>query len=341
MAISLFKPTIRRKDMDNVLSCMVGDFIGPGKYSHDFVAALAHYLKSAGGVALASYYYSLLLALDVLKLEPGDKVILSPLSPSIYLDVLEAKGLKPLFIDVDPDSAVILTSELQNNCFKEAKAILLHYTLGFVPNIAEIKKYGIPIIEDISQALGAQWEDVLCGGIGDVTVLSLDHNNIITTGSGGVVLVKNKQDFKLLKRVLEISPEYSLLPDLNAAIGLAQLRQMTIFLETRREIADIFSKALMRSKHGTLVQKDGGSNVYYSFPVMVLQSMMEVRKFAKKQHIETHAAFNETVITRHDEIYNTFPNAKTLLLRCVLFPLYPSLGKKNVEGISKVLIVLP
>ncbi|MBN1797984.1 MAG: DegT/DnrJ/EryC1/StrS aminotransferase family protein [Spirochaetales bacterium] len=341
MAISLFKPTLRRKDMDNVLSCMVGDLIGPGKYSHEFISALAHYLQSAGGVALASYYSSLLLSLDILKLEPGDKVIISPLSPSIYLDVLEAKKLKPLFIDVDPDSAVIATDELHNNYLKQAKAVLLHYTLGFVPNLAEIRECGIPIIEDISQGLGAQWEDVNCGGIGDVTVVSLDQNNIITTGSGGVVLVKNKHDYRFLKRVLEMSPEYSLLPDINAAIGLAQLKQISVFLDTRKEIASFFSKALMRSKHSTLVQKNSACNVYYSFPVMVSQSMMEVRKFAKKQHIETHAAFNESVITRYDEIYNTYPNAKTLLLRCVLFPLYPSLGKKNVEEISKVLAVLP
>jgi perosamine synthetase len=341
MAISLFKPTIRRKDMDNVLSCMVSDQLGPGRYSHDFITALVHYLKSAGGVALTSYYSSLLLALEVVKLKPGDQVIISPLSPSLYLDVLEAKKLKPLFIDVDPDSAVIATEKLSDNRFKQAKSILLHYTLGFVPHIAEIKQYGIPLIEDISQGLGAQWEDMLCGSVGDVTVLSLDQNNIITTGSGGVVLVKNKQDFHYLKRVLEISPEYPLLSDVNAAIGLAQLKQITAFLEIRREIAEIFSKALMRSEHATLIQKHTASNVHYSFPVIVSQSMLEVRKYAKKQQIETHVAFNESVITRHDEIYNGFANAKTLLLRCVLFPLYPSLGKKNVEEISKVLTVLP
>ena len=79
MAIFLFKPTIRRKDMDNVLSCMVGDLIGPGRYAHDFITALVHYLKVSGGVALASYYSSLMLAFDVLKLEAGDKVIISAL----------------------------------------------------------------------------------------------------------------------------------------------------------------------------------------------------------------------------------------------------------------------
>jgi perosamine synthetase len=339
MTIPLFKPTLRRKDMDFVLSCMVSDFVGPGKYNSEFVASLAHYLQAAGGVALTDYYSALLLSFDILKLTPGDKVIISPLSPSIY--ILEARGLKPLFIGVDSDSATVFPGQLDTNDYKEAKAILLYYTLGFVPDLDEIKQYGIPIIEDISEALGAKWGDALCGSIGDLTILSLDQKNIITTGSGGLVLVKKKPDYNYLKRILEISRGYTILSDLNAAIGLSQFKQLPLFLETRSEIADIYSKALMRSKHSTLVQKGNGQNVYFSFPVIVSQGIMEVRKFAKKHLLETHAAFNETVITRHDEIYNTFPNAKNLLLRCVLFPLYPALGKRNVEEIAKVLSVLP
>jgi perosamine synthetase len=341
MAISLFKPTIRRRDMNNALTCMVGDNIGPGKYSQELVSCFTHLLGLIGGTALMSYYSCLLLALDILELEPGDKVIISPLSPGIYIDVLEARGVTPLFIDVDPDSGVIMPSELEQEKYKQAKAVILHYTLGFVPNFDEISQYGIPIIEDISQALGSTWGDKPCGGLGDITVLSLDPHNIITCGSGGLVLVNKKQHAACLKRLLEVSPEYARLADLNAAVGLAQFKQLGQFLETRREIAEIFSKALMRSKHSTLVQKEGGQNNNFSFPVMVSQSMMEIRKFAGKYTIETHSAFNETVITRHDEVYEAFTNAKKLLLRCVLFPLYPALGKKSVEEIAKVLAVLP
>jgi perosamine synthetase len=341
MAISLFKPTIRRKDMDSALTCMVGDNIGPGKYNQELVSSFTHLLGLAGGTALSSYYSGLILAFDLLRLEAGDKVVLSPLSPGIYMDALAARGLKPLYIGVDPDSAALLSSELEKPDFREAKAILLHYTLGFVPNMDEITASGIPIIEDISQGLGASWNDLSCGGIGDVTLLSLDPPNIITTGSGALVMVKKKQDYTQLKRILDVSPEYAMLPDLNAAVGLAQFKQLGHFLQTREDIAEVFSKALMRSKHATLVQKDGGKNIHYSFPVMVTQSMMEVRKFARKYQIETHAAFNETVITRHDAVYEAFSNAKKLLLRCVLFPLYPALGRKSVEEIAKVLTVLP
>jgi perosamine synthetase len=70
-------------------------------------------------------------------------------------------------------------------------------------------------------------------------------------------------------------------------------------------------------------------------------SLKDVRQFARKKGIDTQAAFNETLITMDDAVYNAFPNAKNLLLRCVLFPLYPMLGRANVEAIAKVLAVLP
>lgn len=341
MPILLFKPTIRRKDMDNILTCMVSDSIGPGSNNHLFSSSMAHYLKAAGGIALSSYYSALMLALDVLKLEPGDSVIITPLAPSIYIYILEAKGLKPLFVEVDPDSGIVLPDEMEQLLIKKPKALLMHYTLGFVPNMDKISQLGIPMIEDISQALGAKWGENLCGSIGQVTVCALTPQNIITTGNGGLVLVKKKSDYNYIKRLLEVSPEYTFLSDLNAAVGIAQLKGLERFIEARREIAEIFSRSVMRGRHSTLLQNEKGENVFFSFPVVVNSSMKEVRRFAKKNNIETHAAYKDSVITMYDKIYNDFPHSRALLLRCVLFPLYPALGKRNIESIAKVLAVLP
>ena len=341
MAIQLFKPTIRRKDMDNVLTCMVSDSIGPGNKNHLFSSFMAHYLNAAGGVALSSYYSALMLAIDILKLEPGDSVIITPLCPSIYIYILEVKGLKPLFAEVDPDSGIIQAGQMEKLLAKNPKALIAHYTLGFIPDIDEISQMGIPIIEDISQAVGAKWAETICGSFGQVTVCSLSPENIITSGNGSLVMVKKKSDYNYLKRLLEVSPEYTLLPDLNAAVGLAQLKELERFLKLRKEIADIFSRSLMRGKHSTLLQREKGENVCFSFPVVVNSSMKDIRHFARKKNIETHAAFKDTIITMNDDIYKSFPNARQLLLRCVLFPLYPALANKNIESIAKVLAVLP
>jgi dTDP-4-amino-4,6-dideoxygalactose transaminase len=341
MIIPLFKPTLRRKDMDSVLTCMVSDRLAPGLYHEEFLSEIARRLDAAGGVALAGYYSAISLAFDILGLEKGDAIVISPLAPAVYMAVLEKKGLLPLIVDVDVHSGLMAQAELEKTLERSPKAILLHHTLGIVYNMELFSAYGIPVIEDISHALGGKWGDKPVGSTGAIVIASLSEENVITAGSGGLVLVRKRSDVQIVKRILEKSPEYVLLPDLNAAVAIAQLRELTSFIETRKEIARIDEEALMRSRHSTLVQPEGGVQVHYSFPVVVETSMKEVRQFAKKKGIDTHSAFSETMITMDDTIYNSFPNAKSLLLRCVLFPLYPMLGRANIGTIAKVLAVLP
>jgi dTDP-4-amino-4,6-dideoxygalactose transaminase len=327
--------------MDNVLTCMVSDRLAPGQYGNDFITEISEKISASGGVALVSYYAAISLAFEMLGLEAGSPVVMSPLVPSLYISVMEKKGLVPLFVDVDINSGLILQAELEKILEKSPKAIVLHHTLGFVYNAEHFAAYGIPVIEDISQALGGSWGEHSVGSFGSAVVASLGEENMITAGGGGVLLARKRQDVQTLKRILEKNAEYVLLPDLNAAIAIAQLHELASFLHERGEIARLYEDSLMRSRHTLLVQPEGGSHAPFSFPVLVQTSMKDVRQFARKKGIDTRAAFNETAITMDDAIYNAFPNAKALLLRCVLFPLYPMLGRANVEAIAKVLAVLP
>ena len=341
MMISLFKPTLKRKDMDSVLSCMVSDRLAPGLYAHELVNEMAHKFSAIGGVALAGYYSAIKLAFELLDLSEGDGVVISPLAPAIYLLIMAAKNVTPVFVDVDQSSGLVSSDEFQKALHTSPKAVVLHHTLGMTYNAEPFVSAGLKIIEDVSQALGAHWGDHAAGSTGSVIVTSLAEENIITAGGGAMVHVKKRGDVQNLKRLLQQNPDFTLLPDLNAAIALAQIRALPSFLDARNEIGRVYDDALQRSRHSTLVQPEGGTNVRFSFPVIVETSLKDVRQFAKKKEINTHAAFKEANIAMDDDVYNAFPNAKSLLLRCVLFPLYPMLGRANVETIARVLAVLP
>lgn len=341
MLIPLFKPTLKRKDMDSVLTCMVSDRLAPGIYNEQYVAEFARLLGCAGGIALGSYYSAISLAFASLNLKPEDKVVLSPLAPSLYMAVLQKQKLQAILVDVDPHSGLISQSELEKALTHQPKVIVCHHTLGYVYNMALLATYGLPIIEDVSQALGGSWQDKPVGSFGNLVVASLDEQSIITAGCGGIVLARKKTDTQQLKRLLEQNIQHPLLSDLNASVALAQLHELNNFVETRREISRIYSEALMRSRHATLHQPEEGMAVPYSFPVLVDTGIKEVRQFAKKKGIMTGAAYNETIITMDDVIYNSFPQAKSLLLKCLLFPLYPMLGRSNIALIAKVLAALP
>lgn len=339
--ISVFKPTIKRKDMDSVLTCMVSEEIGAGSLSHQFVSKMSSYIGVYNGIAVSSYYNALSLACEALNLEPTSSIIVSALAPRFYLNVLKEKGLVPLIVDVDRDSCTVLPEEIEKKLPENPKAILLHYHLGYIPDIETISQFGIPVIADISPALGAKKTDIPCGSEAQLIIISLEPENIITTGGGALILTPKRSLYSRIKTIIDTRRKHLMLPDLNASLGLAQLKEMENYITRRKEIEKVYSQALMKSRHTTLKQRDNFDPPFYSFPVMLVSGMNDVRKYARRKNIETLPAFWDSIISIGGDLKADFKCARKILMRCLLFPLYPLLGNKNIESIARVLSTLP
>ncbi|MBN2441136.1 MAG: DegT/DnrJ/EryC1/StrS aminotransferase family protein [Spirochaetales bacterium] len=339
--ISVYKPTIKRKDMDSVLTCMVSEEIGAGTVSHQFSSKMSSYLGVYSGIAVSNYYNTLSLACDALELEPASPVIVSALAPQFYLKILHEKGFIPLIVDVDLDSCTLPPEEVEKKMHENPKAILLHYHLGFVPDIEALSSFGIPIIADISQALGSKKEDVYCGSEADCIILSLEPENIITTGGGGLILTPKRKIYSILKDMGETSRKHILLSDMNASLGLTQLKDIDSFISRRKEIEKVYSQSLMKSRHSALKQHQEIDPPFFSFPVILSSGMNDVRKYARRKNIETLPAFWDSIIAVGGEFEAEFKNAKKISMCCLLFPLYPMLGSKDISLISRILSTLP
>ena len=341
MAVPVFRPTVKRKDMGSVLSCIVSDKIGPGEISRELVARACHMLGHAGGISLPNIYLALSVALDALGLSIGDSVILPALAPSLWLRVLADRGMVPLVADVEPDSTAMDAASVAALVQKGAKAILVPHTLGIVADVDALRAYGLPVLEEVSQALGGKIGETLCGSTADVCLIALDPEDIVTCGGGALVLARNRQAAAALRRVQEGSPLYSQLSDMNAALGIAQFTALESFVLARREIAAAYAQSLLKSRHKSLVQKIDAENVFSSFPVVLSDGMKEVRQYALKKNVDTVPAFADTIAALEDSPAAQCVNARSLTLRCLLFPLYPMLGKRDVEAVSRVLATLP
>jgi len=327
--------------MDSVLICMVSELIGPGNISIKFVNRLCSYLGLHGGIALSSYYLALLVSFEALEFTPSEHVIIPALSPQIYINALKSKGIVPLIADVNAESGTILPEEIEKFLTYNPKAIIINYPLGYLPNIEKISQYGIPLIEDITHVIGVKLEDRMCGSNGQITILSVEQENIITCGGGGVVLTSSKKIFERLKEIENSSNSHYTMPDLNASLGLSQLKEIDNFISRRKEIFSAFSTALMKGQHGLLKQKEDNDHGFFSFPVLLKSSMNDVKKYAKKKKIETKQAFENSVLSLYSDRKKEFPNASSILNRCLLFPLYPMLSNKNIDKIIRVLSTLP
>ena len=333
--------------MDRVLTCMVTDQLAAGSLNHDLTGGISAYIGLEGGVALSSYYGALALAVESLDLASGAGVITSALAPAVYLDVMDDLGLVPLIADVDPGSGSVSVEDARRQAALGAAAVLVHHTLGFIPDMEGLAALGLPMVEDLSQGLGGFIGEKRCGTFGGRAVISLDPKGIVTAGGGAVALSADRSAVRRLQAAG--SAVHQALSDFNASLGLAQIREIEGFIAARKQIAAAYARGLQRTRHRTLVQEGEADNVYYSFPVVVESGAREVRQYARRKGVETAAAYEDTVLatllSREDAAEPSSPtecpNARALLMRCLLFPLYPTLGKTRVEEVVRVLTTLP
>ncbi len=341
MAIPVFKPSIKRKSMDAVLTCLVSEKIGTGGICREFTDLLSQYLGSAGGLVFREHRRALSTALESLSLEEGSGVIISPLSPAVYIDALQENQLIPLYADVDPDSGCMDPAAAEKLMEHKPGAVLVDYPLGFVPDMETISGLEIPVIEDVSKGLGGNTGVKKAGSYSRYVIISLEEDCIITAGGGTAVLAASKNDLTELRKNSGPLSSASLLPDMNAALGLSQISELEKFIARRKETAEIYAGSLMKTRHKTIIQRGEGENVFYSFPVFLKSGMNEAMRYAKKKGVGTRAAFPDTAFEVSPSDHFPCPNAQALRMRSVIFPLYPMLTKKEITLISRVLATLP
>ncbi len=337
--IPVFKPSIKRKDMDGVLTCLVSDSIGFGEKTREFVHMVSSYLEAEEGLGFRDYSVALSVALDLLDLDKGSSIIISPLSPGFYFDVITRRGFGVLYADINPLNGCMDPRSVEKLHEKKPAAVLLHFPLGFIPDLESFRDIGIPVIMDISTAFGGTYKGTPFGKTGDVLVMNLEEEGIITAGGGALVLSGEKKYSSKLQKIDRDASSF--LTDFSASLGTNQFHQLDSFLEKRKAIDEIFQVSLMKGRHGRLHQGDDGENIPFSFPVLLEGNVQDVRQYARKKGISTAAAFEKVSFMQHHLDDFPCPNAVSIVKRSILFPLYPSLSRKNIEMIAKVLTTLP
>ena len=327
--------------MDAVLSVMVEDQLGPGAISQQLVKELGTYLGLESGAAFREYGRAINSAFDCLELKKGSKVIISPLAPAVYLDVILQREYEPLFADIDQETGGLALENVEKLIPMQPAVIIVHETLGFIPDIEALLDLQLPIIEDISQSIGGNVGEKKCGSFGNYVVLSMEPENIVTCGGGTIIFAGGRKEAAALKKMISIYPKESYLQDMNAALGIVQMKSIETFIEKRKEVAQVYSRALMRTGHKTLIQKGEAENIFFTFSVILSSGLKEVRQYARKHNVDTALAFEDSIIGHFEITDQDCSNAQSLSLRCLLFPLYPTIGKKNVSQVEKVLSTLP
>lgn len=349
--IQTYSTTIRRKEMDAVLTCMVDEKIGPGELNAKLITQIKEFIKCDGAVALRSPAIALKYALKSMGLESGSKVMVSALAPAWQYQSLVSMGFEPLVLDVDEVNGLVNEQIISEGIKQGGKVLLLHETEGILPNLEEIVKLGVPIIEDISQSAGAVFnltveegsaqQQKMAGTFGVYSILGLEERDVITAGGGAVLISPGRREWIVLKKYVDEAPLTDLLPDINAALAWVQVKEFGRNEKTRKELFAMYQQACFIGRHKMYARENENGSTACSFPLVLSSSYKDVKQYAAKKDIEINLAYENSIIALKEELSETCIHAKSLYLRCVHIPLYPRLTHAESSKIIKVLSSLP
>ena len=265
--IFLSPPHMGPMEQSLIAEVFESNWIAPlGPHVDAFQKEFARTVGSSQAVALSSGTAALHLAVQLAGVGPGDDVLVSTLTFAASVNPIRYVGATPVFIDsereswnMDPD---LLESELSKRAHdgKLPKAVVLVHLYGQCANITPIldvcRHYGIPLIEDAAEALGASYEGKHPGTFGRMGIFSFNGNKIITTSGGGMLVTEDAllaaRALKLATQARDRAPHYEhsevgynyRMSNVLAAIGRGQLRMLEERVRARRRNFDYYVEAL-------------------------------------------------------------------------------------------------
>lgn len=251
----------------------------------------------------------------------GDEVITTPLTVISCMNAILYCNAIPVFADVDPDTFLLDPEDVRRKITPKTKAIMPVHLYGQVCDMTAIisiaKKYGLSVVEDCAQCYLGTHKGKIGGTFGDAGSWSFENSKHLTTGDGGIVTCNNEeladrirklnsQGFRnataisgkiRVSRDIFQNPSYKRhdrlgfmyrLPEVAAAMGLAQLEKLDWFVEKREKMAQTYKEVLKDTKCDWLVPQfthQGDRNSYYTFAAKFLREDVKWEDFRKK-HVE-------------------------------------------------------
>jgi perosamine synthetase len=311
--IPVSEPYMKGKELEYLTDCIKSNWISSiGKYVNQFEEMFAQFCGTTYAVTTSSGTSALHLALTALGICEDDEVILPDLTFVASANAVKYCGAKPVFIDVDKKTWNIDTKKIEEKVTKKTKAIMAVHLYGLPCDMESIikiaQRYNLRVIEDASEAHGAEYKNIRVGSFGDAGVFSFYGNKIITTGEGGMVTTNNKNVFEKLKLLRDhamsktkrywhyvVGFNYRM-TNLQAAIGVAQMEQIDQFIEKKIDNAEAYNSLLGKIRGITLPpETDECKNVYWMYSVLIEDDFGlhrdEVIKRLRKKGIDTRPFF--------------------------------------------------
>ena len=371
--VLLSGPNLSGNELKYVNDCIETGWVSSvGSYVTDFEKSISKFVNSKFAIATSSGTTALHLSFIISNITKDDFVIVPNITFIATLNSIKYTGATPILIDVDPETWQLdlnllekflskKTKIIDGKCIhietkKLIKAIVPVHVLG---NMCDMNKlvqlseiYKIKVIEDSAESLGSKFNDIHSGTFGEIGCFSFNGNKIITCGGGGMIVTDNEDLAKKAKHLStqakadsfeyyhdEIGYNYRL-TNVSAAIGLAQMEQLDIFLKKKRHIKDFYFDNLKGV--GDINFQKVSNNVNSNWWLFTIKSKFQKKLLkklndAKLQSRPFWIPMNRLPMFKDDIYVSDNDNSNKIYETCLSIPCSTDISDKNLEYVIKTI----
>lgn len=362
--IRLARPSLGSGELNEIAGVLETGFLTQGPKTVEFENMVARYVGAGHAVATTSATTALHLAMVALGVSAGDEVVLPSFTFPATANVVIQQGAIPVLADIDLDTFNISPESLAEKITDRTKAVIAVHLFGLPADmeciLAVTRPRGIPVVEDAACALGARLHDKPCGVLGDIACFSFHPRKIVTTGEGGMLTTDDPATGARVRRLRQHGGERTnnrfvftepgfnyRMSDINAAVGVAQMRKLDGIIAERRRLAGLFATE-MRAQGINGVQipvEPEGHRATYQAYVVLLDGAIDrdavIRRMGElgvETTVGTYALHVEKYIQeRYGCRDSDLPNSLRAWHQTLALPLYPGLGDEDVVRIVSAL----
>ncbi|MFA5576806.1 MAG: UDP-4-amino-4,6-dideoxy-N-acetyl-beta-L-altrosamine transaminase [Tissierellaceae bacterium] len=365
-------------DIKSVNEVLMSDYLTTGPTIKEFENTIADYVGAKYAVAFSNGTAALHGATYAAGIKAGDEVITTPMTFAASANCVLYMGGTPVFADIDINTFDIDVEEIERKITEKTKAVIpVDYT-GQATDIDLIKELvkgkGIAVIEDGAHSLGTSYKGKKVGSLVDMTMFSFHPVKTITTGEGGIITTNSEEYYERLINFrshgitrdanqlvnkdtgdwyyeqLDLGYNYRM-TDIQAALGISQMKKIDWFIKKRKNIVDKYNKAF-RDLDGVILQKNSSLSDTVNH-LYVLRLDLEKISVGRRQIFDSLQAENIGVHVHYIPVYwhpyyqslgykkGICPQAEELYESILTLPLFPAMSDRDVEdvvdGVYKVI----
>ena len=370
--IPFTQPNFNQETIDAVAEVLRSGWVTSGPKLAEFESALSQYFGGRPVRCFANGTATMKIALQVAGIGEGDEVITTPISWVATSNVILSVGAKPVFVDIDPVTRNIDLNKVASAITSKTKAIMPVYLAGLPVDMDKLyslaKQHQLRVIEDAAQAFGSQWQGKKIGSFGDLVSFSFQANKNLTTIEGGCLVLNNADEAKLAEKFrlqgltrqgmdgmdVDVLGGKDNLTDVNAVIGLQQLKQLPAYQTRRTALARQYFDAIRNELTSTgldlrlelPVENFTGSN-WHMFQVVLpleqldcdrAQIMTELKELGIGTGVHYPAITGFTLYKNLGYQTSSTPVAERIGKSILTLPLFPGMKDPDIARIASALI---